>query len=597
MSIENNDYFVEKEEAKRQLADVMDGPDSEDFFEKCLGLLFFLSVRCPKDMRGEKKEYIFKNDLEICRNFIELNKEISLKELMKFDYNGRAYRIKISEGTVLYISDSAMNKQVPAFVRSLFYHSSNPRWQRDRETDLRHYKLMNISVVTCESNICEYMEQASKRRESLERIRHSNFANSASYMGSKKKIAGFIVESMFPYLSGRPAFIDLMCGSGSMSHAFAQIGETFASDAQSFCRLLAKIQGGGFTKKKADRILSQIDGAYQEHFSYLVKSLNSSVEEEDYIFHMDLSNPEEVLQKYDDYVERFEVYSSEQPSSEEMAVRIVERKKSNTVYPYCLFTFYYANIYFGLQQCIQLDSLRYAIDLIDDKEERDWALGILVVSTYQIASGHAGHFAQPKKVTAGNIENIFQMRQRSAYLEFCKRFQCIAEESSFCPNQVQTIPGPWLTAIQYIKDSVTGEKAIYLDAPYKRDEYSRYYHILETIVKYDYPSSEGNGRVRSKKKGERFSTEFFTKTVSSIECIFINLINEILNIGAICAWSYSDNGMASIVNVISGVMEKAECEVYLYGTHYKHASQRKIGEENKRQIPVIEYVIIFKKNE
>lgn len=76
---------------------------------------------------------------------------------------------------------------------------------------------------------------------------------------------------------------------------------------------------------------------------------------------------------------------------------------------------------------------------------------------------------------------------------------------------IRTIDGPWKQALERMKPFVSLNSLVYLDAPYKRNEYSRYYHVLETMVKYDYPSSENKGHISSKSKGERFATEFFTK--------------------------------------------------------------------------------------
>src|SRR5207253_2965645 len=45
---------------------------------------------------------------------------------------------------------------------------------------------------------------------------------------------------------------------------------------------------------------------------------------------------------------------------------------------------------------------------------------------------------------------------------------------------------------------------IYADPPYSKDHYSRYYHVLETLVRYDYPSAAGAGRYRP----DRYSTPF-----------------------------------------------------------------------------------------
>src|SRR5262249_31672895 len=49
---------------------------------------------------------------------------------------------------------------------------------------------------------------------------------------------------------------------------------------------------------------------------------------------------------------------------------------------------------------------------------------------------------------------------------------------------------------------------IYADPPYTKDHYSRYYHVYETLYRYDFPDSIGAGRYRS----DRFSTEFCYKS-------------------------------------------------------------------------------------
>lgn len=214
-----------------------------------------------------------------------------------------------------------------------------------------------------------------------------------------------------------------------------------------------------------------------------------------------------------------------------------------------------------MHQCIQLDSLRYAVDQFSG-EERLWALGILVVTVYQVSSGHANHFAQPKKITENNITDILIKRQKSAYHEFSKRLICLSEESESTANEIKLLPGPWKNALDYAVDSISGEKIVYLDAPYKRDEYSRYYHVLETMVKYDYPSSELKGQIRSKRLKERFATEFFTKNSHTVEKILVDVIIAILSSDMKCAWSYSDNGDASIINVISNVLAQTACKVY-----------------------------------
>jgi hypothetical protein len=244
-----------------------------------------------------------------------------------------------------------------------------------------------------------------------------------------------------------------------------------------------------------------------------------------------------------------------------------------------------------------MDSIRYAIDQIEDENEKQWALGTLVVVASSIGTSYAGHFAQPKRLDLNSLEAIIQQREKSAWLEFSKRIVSLAEESSRYPYAVTMLEGPWKNALNSAKVLAWKDLVVYLDAPYKREEYSRYYHVLETIVRYDYPSSELKGRIRSKSKGERFSTEFFSKTVWRVEKCFVEIITEILNQGAICAWSYSDNGDASIINVINQIIEQIDCEVYIYAVPYEHQSQRKKQINKNSRLKVIEYCILFIKNE
>ncbi|WP_216072695.1 hypothetical protein, partial [Acinetobacter baumannii] len=60
-----------------------------------------------------------------------------------------------------------------------------------------------------------------------------------------------------------------------------------------------------------------------------------------------------------------------------------------------LATAYWANVHFGLRQCIVLDSIRYAIDGESDPSTRNVLLASLLQAALVCASGP--HFAQPFK--------------------------------------------------------------------------------------------------------------------------------------------------------------------------------------------------------
>jgi adenine-specific DNA-methyltransferase len=128
----------------------------------------------------------------------------------------------------------------------------------------------------------------------------------------------------------------------------------------------------------------------------------------------------------------------------------------------------------------------------------------------------------------------------------------LARESSEKAYVVEPVHGPWSTAIDIIKTQAPGDVTVYLDAPYKRDEYSRYYHVLELLVKYNYPVVAASTRIPGKASGDRFDSEFSTRSRSAMSTSLGKVISAVLAQGWRCAWSYSSDG---IVSNVGGVLE------------------------------------------
>lgn len=577
-------YFIPLNKAEELLQKEIREQYDARLFQVMLDKLLIVTIR-----EGNER-YLWADELRICRYLLELNNKMDNAVVGTLSCNESflVNTIKISNETVLIYEMCDYKKTVPAYVRNIIYLSRVGTVEKCAETK---FELLGISIVTTDKRVRDYIENVAYRKYKLDCIKGSNFANSSSYMGSKKKLAGFIVEAMILHCGENSVFLDIMCGSGAVSNALAQMGTTYASDAQEFCILLAKIQGAGFSVERAHKIIKEAYIAYSDNLELLQKEFSNELSVEDEIFRMDLRNKKEVFDRYYAFCNSFELYSSNNPCSARIYQTIEPRKRNPNKKPYCLFTCYYANIFFGVAQCIQLDSIRYAIDQIRDKDDREWALGVLVVVTSAVATTYGGHFAQPKRLDMESMEKILIQRSKSAWLEFSRRLIAIAEESERCSNRINIIKGPWENALTQMRN--INQMVVYLDAPYKREEYSRYYHVLETMVKYDYPSSEYKGRMRSKKLGERFRTEFFSKTSEKIEAAFEKLINTILDKKAICVWSYSDNGAVSLMNVVRRIREKRECNIYFYSIPYQHLIQGKKVRKGNTRIPVTEYCIVF----
>ena len=87
---------------------------------------------------------------------------------------------------------------------------------------------------------------------------------------------------------------------------------------------------------------------------------------------------------------------------------------------------------------------------------------------------------------------------------------------------------------------------VYLDPPYTADNYSRFYHVLETLVNYDYPELELRGgsltKGRYPAREHRFQSNFCKS--EHVESAFREVVEACANLGAKLLVSYSpDSGL------------------------------------------------------
>lgn len=451
------------------------------------------------------------------------------------------------------------------------------------------------TIMSSSNNVSDFISSQIQRARKVRQSKVSLFANSAYYMGSKKNLGAFLVETISRFLPAEGVVIDLMCGSGSASQAFSTIWPTFASDAQLFCQYLARVQGGGFTKNRANYLLNKILPIARKHAEELNKYFDEWMKKEDAFFHSKIDL--KLLEEYESFIKETVCYPipSDSLQAQQLQKEVEKRKNDPIIAPYCLFSTYFANIYFGLRQAVEIDSVRYAIDQLNDQNDKNWAIGALIATLSYLGSGYGGHFAQPVKPTLRGLPKMLDDRAKSFMHEFSIRFTSLANESENAARPIEILDGPWQKTLSEAEKFFPGKKIlVYLDAPYKREEYSRYYHLLETAVLYNYPSVTKKGRLPDKKKEERFQSVFFTRNRHKMEAELVQIICSILARGWICAWSYSDNGVANIVNVVEQVYNKEPCRVSSFATPYQHKSHGKgMTHEKRKPKTVIEYCILF----
>jgi adenine-specific DNA-methyltransferase len=208
-----------------------------------------------------------------------------------------------------------------------------------------------------------------------------------------------------------------------------------------------------------------------------------------------------------------------------------------------LFTTTYSGTFFGIKQAIEIDSIVAALrdarckSTISNDQLRWGTIG-LGRALLKIANS-TGHFAQYLKPKPETFRRYVRLRRRSGWAEWLESI------STLCPIGDRTwrarnkvFNEDCLSLIPRLARNKSEVSVIYADPPYTDDQYSRFYHILETLCLYDYPTVHGAGLYRP----NRFQTPFSLKAHAS--AALCALVEASARTGADLVLSYPANGLA-----------------------------------------------------
>ncbi len=200
------------------------------------------------------------------------------------------------------------------------------------------------------------------------------------------------------------------------------------------------------------------------------------------------------------------------------------------------FTFFeetYAKTYFSLAQCRDIDSIRYAVGRVENEHRRALYL-LALMNAMCVVQSTPGHFAQFMPSEHKRIIPLQRMSLKEEFLKRCELYSDLVftdcENKAFCMDYKELFKTDLLDSVD----------TVYLDSPYSQEQYSRFYHILETVVKYDSPSVNFKAKYRS----DRFMSGFCYK--SRVEEEFTNILGFCRDTGKSLVISYSDRGVLSI---------------------------------------------------
>jgi adenine-specific DNA-methyltransferase len=325
-------------------------------------------------------------------------------------------------------------------------------------------------------------------------------------MGTKRHLAHH-VRQVVEDLAPRGPVVDLFSGVGCVAEEMAGLRSVVTNDALAFTAVLARARFTGDERTlTVAQAISQLRDPFRTHAELLAGRHREQLREE---------------QRALDSRARLARYmnSAEHVANSDRVERLA-RKAARATGPdhYRLATLYFSAGYFGLRQSIHLDAMRFAIDSLDlDEADRDWLLGawLAAAGTVVNAPGHTAQYLKPN--TEAAYKRIRRYWRRSIWSEFQDRLiglKLVGTKTWRRRNRVEVAD-----AVELLRSGrVDDVGAVYADPPYTKDQYSRYYHVYETLYRYDYPEASGEGRSRP----DRFSTTFCLKSsvVEAFEGLF-----------------------------------------------------------------------------
>lgn len=392
------------------------------------------------------------------------------------------------------------------------------------------------------------------------------------YMGAKTRLCEeFIDGAVRDLISSGSTILDACSGTGAVGRWFAGDYRVFANDAQEFSAVIARahLEVSDDWAIELDRLEPESDlaQARDRNFDALEKLYSGALTKEAELLDQLLTDgpvDSSLLSAYRRFCSLVPVpFQDPQKNHEDdpyaqirnsLPELLNERRRSAEFTPALMCVAYWGQVYFGIRQAIVIDSIRHAIEEIPagaqfSKEKKSIYLAALLHAVSVSTSG-TSHFAQPRSVEkdkelvavakrrAIDIEEQFELALDAIRREVLERPR-LSGNRVFCSDVLELLGET---------SPLNDEKVdlVYLDPPYTSDNYSRFYHVLETLALYDYPELQFRGAALTKGRyplrENRFTSEFCSG--SQVEEAFRKVAEGCVRRGANLLISYSgDTGL------------------------------------------------------
>lgn len=389
-------------------------------------------------------------------------------------------------------------------------------------------------------------------------IESSKLPHLMKYMGSKRELLDFIKSSINELDIQSNHFCDLFSGTSIVGCSLKDEYNVQINDIQIYSAVFANTY---LPNIKSLIDISELDNI-REKATFYVEEFNEK--------YQDLSFDYTSIDNFVDLKKLEEVQQ--------------ELINNNFEVGFHLFSKYYSGTYWTYNQCVWIDSIRAVAEEYRGRIEYFVILSSLIYAM-SYTSQSTGHFAQFRDVTETNMNDIMSYRLRDIWSYFEKKFieilSVIDEESV---NQYSITTLDYLDCLRLLENN----SIVYADPPYSSVHYSRFYHAIETLIKYDYPHVRYKGRYRE----DRHQSPFGKKT--EVKIAFQKLFKGVKERNSHLILSYSNNGMISQDEIIQ-IGNSVFGNQYVGDLKTREYTHSKMGRADEHSMEVNELIISYKR--
>lgn len=517
---------------------------------------FLPELRRNGEIREPRAQAMAHNDL-----FADVTNVMPLASLsaVPLILDGTIAAVSVADDLVVtFRRDRAQPVMIQSFIAGLF-NASEPLGHSsasiepvviDLDIDLTVWTVQPAGIADAAARLWAQVSRDG-RPEALDGL------TTPSIYGNKLRIAKSLYAIAAATLPAGSPVLDVMSGTGIVTRILARRHPMTANDANPYAALLTRVQAVAFGDKGgqvASILLEELRETWTEHASELRNRYRVALETEAQFLHGELD--EASVERYAEFV------SDDLTAMAEGGGGVAGN----------LVTARYANAYFGVSQAIEIDAIRVAIERLVAVEDqrRDLCLAALVVAACTCNSGP--HFAQPRKVNSQQmLRHVVERRARNVGWEFEVALRRLASREPLHWPIGPTSQNDWRLALDDFDraTSTRNVRTVYLDPPYSKLQYSRYYHVLNVILANDYPSISGTGRYPP--RSYRFSSRFeYQPAMAKRE--FEEIIDRCADRGIGMMISYGERGFVSIEALIE-LVSTTFAKVDIFSETLRHHSQ------------------------